>query len=170
MKKIIVDGYNLINCRSFPGDANRDLEAQRDHLVRLLHSYGAASDQQILLVFDNAVMQHSHRQQGVVRIIFSRPGQEADDVIRRMVREEKHPDSLTVVTSDRAIRFSARDHGITSLGSDEFCTIMRSLPGRFSESPKDGMAEKYEGNISDTEVNYWLDMFSDDPDDPDASS
>jgi predicted RNA-binding protein with PIN domain len=171
MKRLLIDGYNLLNSRSFPVPENLDLEGKRDHMIRVLKSYAQNKELKITLVFDNSQKpsrQISHYKH--IKIIFSAPGQEADDVIKQKIRREKSPGDLTVVSSDLAIRFSAKDHGISSLASEEFCRIMRS-DQRFSSAGKAGSASpqsadfsdaptaKYDSAIGEDEVQYWKKLF-----------
>lgn len=165
MKRIIIDGYNLLNSRSFSAPAHLDLEGQRNHLVRLLASYAGIARVSVTLVFDNSQkMASSSTQEKNVKVVFSRPGQEADDVIKAMVRRVRNPAQLTVVSSDRAIRFSAKDHGVSALTSEEFCTVMNA--GNASASGNDSPAvrpsspaAKYDTDISESEVQFWKDLF-----------
>lgn len=171
MNRLLIDGYNLLNSRSFPVPERLDLEGKREHMIRILKSYAGRSNVRISLVFDNS--QKPSRQvsgERHIKIIFSAPGQEADDVIRQMIRKEKSPASLTVVSSDLAIRFSAKDHGISSLSSEEFCAIMQAgggmaghpAPHPASSDPADSPASpsaKYDSNIGEDEVQFWKEIF-----------
>jgi predicted RNA-binding protein with PIN domain len=171
MKRLLIDGYNLLNSRSFPVPEKLDLEGKREHLIRLLKSFAQGNGYKITLVFDNSQKpsrQTSYYKQ--IKIIFSAPGQEADEVIKQKIRREKSPENLTVVSSDLAIRFSAKDHGISSLSSEEFCQMMRSNP-RSAPSKKRGSANprttdfppgataKYDSAIGEDEVQYWKQLF-----------
>ena len=53
MKRLLIDGYNLLNSRSFPVPEHLDLEGRRDHMIRILKSYAGRKAAKITLVFDN---------------------------------------------------------------------------------------------------------------------
>jgi uncharacterized protein len=103
---LIVDGYNLI--RQSPQlqllDAV-DLQSGREALLELLTHYRSRSNHQITVVFDG--WQHGDlkggrdRHQGIL-IIFSRRGERADEVIKRLLHQER--ERALVVTSDREIQ------------------------------------------------------------------
>ncbi len=164
---MLIDGYNLLNSRAFLAPRQLDLEGQREHLLRLLHSYASRHRVQITVVFDNAEqMPQSRRVAHSLEAIFCRPGQEADEYIRRRIREEKAPGDLTVVSSDRVIRFTARDHGVTCLRSEEFCRLLRADELTASEpEEEDPHPPKYDPNLSESEIEFWKRMFQQDADD-----
>lgn len=166
-KRLLIDGYNLLNSRAFPTPAHLDLEGQRDHLARVLNSYAAKKNLTITLIFDNSQKPSRnisrHRR---LKIVFSAPGQEADDLIKKLIRQEKTPGELTVVSSDRAIRFAAKDHGVSSLSSEEFCSLMRSDGGSETSDRASGSSTvtaaqvaKYESEIGEDEVQFWKNLF-----------
>ena len=106
---MIIDGYNVLHSRAFIAPAHLDLEGQREHLIRLLKSYAAKTGTHITVVFDNSQKPSSTiRQNKRLKLVYSLPGKEADDIIRQMIRSEKTPSSVLVVSSDRMIRFSAK--------------------------------------------------------------
>ncbi|MFZ5448800.1 MAG: NYN domain-containing protein [Thermodesulfobacteriota bacterium] len=103
---LIVDGYNVI--RQSPQlqllDA-MDLQTGREALLELLVYYRSRSHHQITVVFDG--WQHGDfkesrdRHQGIL-IIYSRRGERADEVIKRLLQQER--ERVLVVTSDREIQ------------------------------------------------------------------
>ncbi len=168
MKRILIDGYNLLHSKSFHVPRYLDLEGKREHLLRMLQTYAAQNGTQLIIVFDNSQkFAQRFTPKKNIYIIFCNPGQEADEVIKKMVRKEKKRDTLTVVSSDRAIRFSAKDHGVTSLSSEEFCTIMSAGAARPSSpsSQQSVPSKKYDSNIGDDEVRFWMNLFDRDRED-----
>ncbi len=106
---LIVDGYNVI--RQSPQlqllDA-MDLQAGREALVGLLAQYRSRSHHRITVVFDG--WQHGDLKEGRdqhqgIMIIFSRRGERADEVIKRLLHQER--ERALVVTSDREIQVCA---------------------------------------------------------------
>jgi len=76
-----------------------------------------------------------------------------------LIRQEKTPGELTVVSSDRAIRFAAKDHGVSSLSSEEFCSLMRSDGGSGSSAVTAAQVAKYESEMGEEEVQFWKNLF-----------
>ena len=100
---LIVDGYNVTK----RGYGTLTLHAQRARLLAGLGALaGRAQESEITVVFDATAV--VARPVGVtaprgVRVVFSRPGEIADDEIVRMVRAEPPGRPIAVVTSDREV-------------------------------------------------------------------
>jgi predicted RNA-binding protein with PIN domain len=106
---LIVDGYNVI--RQSPRlqllDA-MDLQAGREALVELLAQYRSRSHHRITVVFDgwqHGDLKESRDQHQGILIIYSRRGERADEVIKRLLHQER--ERALVVTSDREIQVCA---------------------------------------------------------------
>ncbi|MEC4685874.1 MAG: NYN domain-containing protein [Nitrospirota bacterium] len=112
---MIIDGYNLI------GIQHRDLESERNELVKRLIRYRGVLGHDITVVFDGhggVSSRETVRVDGGVRIIFSRIAKKADDVIKEMlVREKKF---FIVVSSDRDVADFTWAHGSVPVGSADF--------------------------------------------------
>ncbi len=119
---IIIDGYNLIRQSGFLDSLDRrSIQAGRDALVEMLTAYRRIKHHDITVVFDGSKAPldcpFRDRIQGV-GIVFSRYGELADTVIKRMAAGEK--EKAIVVSSDQdIIRYSAT-FGCTTLSSPEF--------------------------------------------------
>ena len=119
---IVIDGYNLIRqSPTFSVIDRRSLEEGRDVLLECLASYKKVKRHPITVVFDgtgaDTHMEQSTRWKGI-RILFSRPGELADTVIKRIAARER--ERAIVVTSDREIADFAARHGAASIDSIEF--------------------------------------------------
>ena len=120
---LIIDGYNLI--RQSPWfsllDA-RDLEAGRESLLHALSEYRRRRSQpKITVVFDGwqgGAFQESRDQFQGVGIIYSRRGERADEVIKRLLKREGN--RAVVVSSDRELQDSAERVGATWVAAAEF--------------------------------------------------
>jgi predicted RNA-binding protein with PIN domain len=119
---ILIDGYNLI--RQSPALSAMEYistEEGRDALLKLLVQYKKIKSHKITVVFDaaygNSLAENKMRQRGIT-IIFSRKGELADDVIKRMVAKER--ERAIVVTSDQEIVDFALRHGAATIDSREF--------------------------------------------------
>jgi predicted RNA-binding protein with PIN domain len=122
---IIIDGYNLIGSeRGLRGD----LEHQRNWLLQRLSLYQEVRGHTVVLVFDGwktgLMDEVSENKQGV-RIVFSRQGEKADNVIIRLARAKGS--GCVVVTSDREVRRAVEKFGATAVYADEFSRILRNL-------------------------------------------
>ena len=102
---IIVDGYNVIRQSQQLSILDlRDIQEGREALQDILVEYQKTKGHRITLVFDgtNAVSLDSQRQRfRGIEILFSRNGETADTVIKRMASREK--ERALVVSSDRDI-------------------------------------------------------------------
>jgi predicted RNA-binding protein with PIN domain len=118
---LVVDGYNVTK-RGF-GDMS--LEQQRSRLVNGLGGIAAQSAAEITVVFDGAekLVALPSPPRGV-RVLFSRKGETADELIRRLVRAEPAGRPVVVVSSDREVADGVRRHGAYPLSSD---TLLRRL-------------------------------------------
>ncbi len=119
---IAVDGYNFIKqSPSLRALEKVDLQEARQKLVKLLAEYKRIKGHSITVVFDG--MQEISRgiqkeRQSGVEIIFSRSGEKADDVLKRMAAEKKK--GIVIVTSDREIAHFAEKKGAASISIEDF--------------------------------------------------
>ena len=119
---IIIDGYNLIRQSGFLCNLeSQSIQAGRDSLVEMLAAYRRIKHYPITVVFDGSRAPSDcpsrDRIQGV-GIIFSRYGELADAVIKRMAAKEK--EKAIVVTSDQDIIRHSASFGCTTLSSPVF--------------------------------------------------
>lgn len=115
MAYILIDGYNLI------GIAHKSLEKARNDIIERLHLYSSAKGHDITIVFDgwkDGQGVETRMRAGNVNIIYSRLGEKADSVIKRILTEKTRP--WVVVSSDREISNFAEKKDFVSLGSAEF--------------------------------------------------
>jgi predicted RNA-binding protein with PIN domain len=112
---LLVDGYNVTK-RGF-GDVS--LEQQRTRLVSSLGGLAAQSGVEVTVVFDGAekMVALPGPPRGV-RVLFSRKGETADDLIRQLVRAEPAGRPLVVISSDREVADGVRRHGAYPMSSD----------------------------------------------------
>jgi hypothetical protein len=119
---ILIDGYNLIRQSPALSDIDRrSLEQGREALLECLSSYKRVKHYPITVVFDGADadthMERRTRWKGIA-VVFSRPGELADSVIKDIVNRER--ERAVVVTSDRDIADFAAKHGAETVDSIEF--------------------------------------------------
>jgi hypothetical protein len=103
--RIIIDGYNLIRQSStqLPYDS-QGLIGGREKLIEMLTRYRTLKHHPIVVVFDGwqegSLTEKRTKEKGI-DIIYSKRGEKADEVIKRLVSNSK--DELIVVTSDLEI-------------------------------------------------------------------
>ncbi|SCL18051.1 Predicted RNA-binding protein containing a PIN domain [Micromonospora pallida] len=112
---LVVDGYNVTK----RGFGEMSLEQQRKRLITGLGGIAAQTGDEVTVVFDGAERIHGlpPSPRGV-RVLFSRKGETADDLIRRLVRAEPPGRPVVVVSSDREVADGVRRHGAYPLGAD----------------------------------------------------
>lgn len=112
---ILIDGYNLI------GTAHGDLEKARSNLIKELGRYSVRKGHDITLVFDGwkdgRASETTTRTAGI-KVIYSRIGESADLVIKKILRERERP--WIVVSSDREISDFAFGKECVAVTSREF--------------------------------------------------
>ncbi len=158
ISKIIIDGYNFIKAPGAILPKNESLELQRDHLIKLLHSLPTLRNQDITIVFDGnqppvAINAPKFRR---MKVIFSGAGKEADDIIQNIIRNEANPGNLQIVSSDRKIQFTAKDHGALITNSADFWSQLQS---RNKTKQSSGNQPNADSELSDKEVDEWLQIF-----------
>ena len=119
---IIIDGYNLIRQSAALSPLDRqDIMLGREALVNQLATYKKIKPHRITVVFDARhsplFSQQNDRHKGIA-IRFSRRGESADDVIKRMAREER--EKALVVSSDREIINYAARCGAATISAPQF--------------------------------------------------
>ncbi len=119
---IIIDGYNLIRQS---GSLNmldaRDIQLGRDALLENLKEYKKIKRHRITVVFDGSNAPPLSRGRDRVKgvdVVFSRRGELADAVIKRMVARER--ERAVVVSSDREVADFAASCAAAVIGSPEF--------------------------------------------------
>jgi hypothetical protein len=119
---LIVDGYNVIrqSTRLQFLDA-MDLQAGREALLELLALYRRRSHHQMTVVFDGwqqgDLKESRDRYQGIL-VIYSRRGERADEVIKRLLNQER--ERALVVTSDREIQVCAEQAKAAWINASQF--------------------------------------------------
>lgn len=106
---LIVDGYNVTKT----GYGSLTLADQRNRLLTGLGALYAQTRTELTCVFDGAELNGPvpvSAPRGV-RVMFSAPGQIADDLIRQLVRAEPVGRAVAVVSSDREVAESVRRMG-----------------------------------------------------------
>jgi predicted RNA-binding protein with PIN domain len=112
---LLVDGYNVTKT----GYGEQTLEVQRSRLLAGLGALAARTGAETTVVFDGVdrTTPLAVPAPRGVRLLFSRTGETADDVLRRLVRAEPAGRPLVVVTGDRAVVDDVRADGARTVAS-----------------------------------------------------
>lgn len=123
----LVDGYNVIRREpDLAGAEERGLQAGRAALLRLVGDAARRSGERFTVVFDGAPVGAPAGSAGQVEIVFSRPPQKADDVLRTLAQRWR--EAAVVVTSDRMVQDAARRAGATAVTAEAFLAAL-DAPG-----------------------------------------
>ncbi|MBT2228923.1 MULTISPECIES: NYN domain-containing protein [Nonomuraea] len=106
---LIIDGYNVTKT----GYGTLTLADQRTRLMTGLGGLVAQTRVEVTVVFDGAELNAPVQVVAPrgVRVLFSAPGEIADDLIRQLVRAEPPGRAMAVVSSDREVAESVRRMG-----------------------------------------------------------
>ena len=133
---IIIDGYNLIRQSAALRRYERfSLEEGRKALIRLTSLYKRRKGYKVTVVFDGweggPAEEERDRQEGI-DIVYSRRGEKADDVIKRMVQHRG--EECVVVSSDRDIADFVSRRGGTAVSSQDFEALIDKVKDRISDT------------------------------------
>jgi predicted RNA-binding protein with PIN domain len=136
---IIIDGYNLIRqSYSLYTLDRQDIQLGRKSLLDTLSAYKRIKRHKITVVFDGANAPYfSQRKDQIkgVKIKFSRRGESADTVIKRMVAREK--EKALVVSSDLDVVNFAASKGAATISSSSFeekITMSAHMDNKWNEN------------------------------------
>ena len=137
VERLIVDGMNVIGSR--PDGWWRDRAGAARRLVRRLEALAEASGDELTVVFDGRPGRSGPPEQPEgepLRVLYARRSgrNAADERIAELVAEDAQPASLTVVTSDAALRREVEALGARVVGSS---TLLRRLDA-LEDAPSHG--------------------------------
>ena len=143
--RIVIDGYNLLKaipeCRALEA---RDPDSARDHLLEQLGRYRWLRGHHITVIFDGWLggqpVERQSRAHGV-QVIYSKRGEQADAVIRRLAPQVAHQG--VVVTSDRALVSEVQRSGAEVISSAEFGERLE----RALLAQEEGMDDEIAGDV-----------------------
>lgn len=147
----LIDGNNLLG--SWGGPRGDDGRAE---VVRRVAAFCRAKGARAIIVFDGHPLRHDMETQtlGAVAIRVPPEGQDADDVIRDIVKRAPRAGDLIVVTSDKALYSYVKTLGARILRAHEWNALARTAAPAASEA-----GEKPD---RETDVDGWLKRFGGD--------
>lgn len=127
MKTIVLDGYNVIHViPELERTLDRGLEAARHALVQLCAAYRQKRGDvdALYVVFDGQQQEHdqSRRHVGDVTLIFTPRGEEADERILQLIKDDRGRHAFLVISNDVVIVNNARAHGARVMSVAKFYT------------------------------------------------
>jgi predicted RNA-binding protein with PIN domain len=132
----VLDGYNLIRRDADLNARDREgLPAGRAALLALVARVARESRDEFTVVFDGARRTGGAPEGGRIQVIFSRPPETADDVLRRLAAGLR--EGGIVVTSDRSVQTAVRRAGAVSVSAEAFLDAI-AAPAAPAEWAKDG--------------------------------
>ena len=123
---LLIDGYNFIKQSPDLRKLEQvELQKAREGLVERLARYKRVKGHLITVVFDGwqagKTAGHRERSRGI-EVVFSRVGEKADDVLKRLAAEKKG--GALVVTSDRDVASFAEKKGAGVMSVSDFAGKM----------------------------------------------
>ncbi len=145
ISSILIDGYNLI------GIYHDNLSRQRENIINFLIKYKKIKGHDITIVFDGWKT-GSHKEEyfaiGGINVIYSRLGEKADTIIKRIISREKR--EFIVISSDRDIMAYSWSCGSVPVSSNKFLSIIenagKSLSGKYELLEGDDHVKHKKGN------------------------
>jgi len=125
--KLLIDGYNLMGAYGLM--RNKNLEFERDGLIKKLCAYKRIKNYDITVVFDGLRSNNpleEYDRIGGISMIYSRVGESADEVIKKMVKTGNTGGGFIVITSDREIADFCSGYNATVISSGEFKSKLES--------------------------------------------
>jgi predicted RNA-binding protein with PIN domain len=178
VSQVLIDGHNVMFAWEGVRQAGlKDPRAGRQRVVEAASRYQAQRPgRKVTVVFDgqdpSLIPSPKALGEGGIRVIYSRPPQNADMVIREMVEKAQGKEEVWVVSSDREVQSHARACGAKVFGAKSFeaemlgrvrpldgLTVRRLKGSKASHLPSPGKPEK-PTRMRKMDVDFWLKVMS----------
>lgn len=137
MKKVFIDGYNVIN--SWAELKELDLGSARDKLIEYMISYASFYDAEVTVVFDahrvSGNSQHIEKRTSV-EVVYTKDKETADDYIERSVDQVGRKVEVLVVTSDNLEQQIIFGRGAQRMSSLEFRVSFKEAEKSISDKTR----------------------------------
>lgn len=154
---LLIDGHNLIGAQVFD-DIRLSDEDDEAKLVARLKVWRSRTRGKITVIFDRGIPGGIDVKMGGagVEVIFAADPAQADDLIRRRLRQAKP--GLTLVTNDDELARTAAAYRVDVLRGEEFVQRMQiAMPDAAEPGTEDDV------RLSKAEVEEWLALFGGEP-------
>jgi len=153
----IIDGYNLIhNIPRFRNSLDSSLEHARNMLISFTRSYLSSHKVKTTIVFDGdeiGYIENHPLATSRLKVIYSKPPEKADPLIKRLISRTINKKSLFVVSADNDLIQFSKKHGARTLSPEEFYHRASKHPNQQQ------LDQKYNSQVSKDEVDNWLKLF-----------
>lgn len=154
--KYIIDGYNMIRkIGSLRAHDVQSLEKGREALIMKLISFKLHSKADITIVFDG--QKSSSSSQSGIKIRFSNLPNKADELIKKLVDQNKKAQETTVVSSDNEVMWYAKGCGCKVERSEDF---YQKISGSIKPNSIGDLEEKNDPHLSSKEIKEWMTLFN----------
>lgn len=148
---LIIDGNNVIGKRK---TSVSDWRIVRKNFIQEMAKYVAKTGRKVKIVFDG--IEDSNYPDGIifkgVQIFYAKPGKDADERIKSMIRNVSYSRDITVVSSDRDLRSYVMGQGAKVLTREYFRSEFKKLS-------KTEETENKESNPIVDDIKEWLNFF-----------
>lgn len=151
--RYVIDGYNLLFCHY---GTEGELESSREDLIEKLIEWSNETGIEMTVLFDasKTVDPSTRGHRGNLEIIYTAPGEIADDYIVELMGSVKKGDQVTVVTDDRRLAWRSQKAPIQTIGGKAFLNTMKKK----TSSPK-RESEKLSQQFRTSDDERWLEEF-----------
>ncbi len=153
----LIDGNNLIGQTGSFGLKDK---RSRLELLGRLWTFQQATRARVWVVFDGPAdpgLSAECSRWKKFQVLFPEEGQRADDVITRVINQNRQPRTIILVTSDRDLRLKAKAMGVKTLSSPEFDRQLKKVA---RERKKEAELKKPGFRTSPLETELWLETLS----------
>lgn len=154
-REFLIDGYNLMH--QFPQWQKliqNDLTLARERLLALLCRFVQTKRVRVTVIFDGQEGKNSNTHFHGIQILFSKPPQKADDLLKKYIAKYERRKEWTVVTSDREIVHYAKACGVSVESSKHFAQSLI-----YKESPHVDAKYGDPPPLTEKEIAQWLELF-----------
>lgn len=154
-RKILIDGYNLMH--QFPQWQKlmqTDLTTAREQFLAYLSRFAQVKHVQITVIFDGQEGKNSNGHFHGIQVLFSRPPQKADDLLKKWIAKHEQKKDWIVITSDQEIVHYTKICGVSVESSKHFSMSLIS-----KESPHADTKYEEPPPLTEKEIVQWLELF-----------
>jgi uncharacterized protein len=142
--RLIIDGYNLLHVDRLLTHLNSiQLQWERERLIDRLSTYQQLKHHEVTVIFDGwqeGWSEETREKRKGIEVIFSKLGEKADEVIKRLAREKGA--GAVVITSDREVGRFVQKMDVAVIPSEQF---REKLEERSSQMREEGLEEEESG-------------------------